>query len=68
VPLTEQTGNLTAICEVCSTIMHKAISAKALPRLLGVLDLTIKHAGEHLADMPPPSADDHFTQEVETDA
>lgn len=38
------TGNLHALCEVCTTPMHKRVSLKQLDALRGVLDVTIKQA------------------------
>lgn len=56
VPLTASTGNLRALCEVCATLMHKAISLATLGALEGILQVTVREADKHLEDSsgPPP--------------
>ena len=68
VPLTDATGNLGALCSVCTTVMHKAISLAALAALEGTLEVTVQQATEHLIDTANPSLNDHFAKEPETDA
>jgi excisionase family DNA binding protein len=68
VPLTANTGNLTAICEVCSTLMHKAISLSSIGALSGVLDVTMREANKRLADTSNPTLHDHLAKEPEVDA
>ena len=40
-------ANLTAICEVCETIMHKPVALNRLPELRRVFDLTITRKPPH---------------------
>ena len=67
-PLTPTTGNLRALCSVCTTVMHKAVNWATLRSLAGILDVTMPQATQHILDMPYPSLDDHFPKEGATDA
>jgi excisionase family DNA binding protein len=60
VPLTATKGNLRALCEVCTTEMHKVVALGALIQLEGILDLTIRQDEPHLIDVPDPSLNDHL--------
>lgn len=62
-PRTSRTGTLMAICEVCGTDMHKAISAAALGGLARVLDLSFPEGQPHLSEIAKPLVHDHFRQE-----
>lgn len=55
IPRTPTTGSIQALCETCSTVMHKAVSASAIPRLEAILDLSIQQAEQHLMDTSHPS-------------
>jgi hypothetical protein len=68
VPLSPTTGNLTALCSTCATIMHKAISLAALAALAGILDVTMRQASKHLRDTANPSLNDHLGKELKTNA
>jgi excisionase family DNA binding protein len=68
VPLTPTTGNLTALCSTCTTVMHKAISKAAVGALAGILSVTVQQASKHLADTANPSLNDHLAGEPEADA
>jgi excisionase family DNA binding protein len=68
VPLTPTTGNLRALCSICTTVMHKAIPLGALAALAGILDVTVQQAGKHLTDTAKPSLNDHLAREPETHA
>jgi excisionase family DNA binding protein len=50
VPLTSTTGNLTALCAICTTVMNKAIPLSALAALEGILGVTVQQANKHLTD------------------
>jgi excisionase family DNA binding protein len=65
VPLTPTTGNLRALCGICSTVMHKAV---ALAALAGILDVTVQQASKHITDTAKPSLNDHLAREPETHA
>lgn len=67
-PLTASTGNLRALCEVCTTVMHKAISVAALTALQAKIEVTIQQAGKHLMDNAAASHNDHLEKEPESHA
>lgn len=67
-PLTAKTGNLRALCECCTRVMHKAVSLSSLPSLAALLDLSFPQGGQHLMDTSDPSVNDHLEQERQTDA
>lgn len=50
VPVSDLTGNLRAFCPVCHTLMHKTVSAKALPTLQGLLSLTVAPRPPNIRD------------------
>lgn len=60
IPLSASSGNLRALCEKCSTIMHKRIAVAKLDPLRAILDVTIMQDGEHLREMPNPCLHVHF--------
>jgi excisionase family DNA binding protein len=49
---TAKSGNLKAICSICETIMNKHVSTVNLPALAKFLDISIRHASEHLVECP----------------
>jgi hypothetical protein len=66
--MTPTNGNLGALCEVCSTVMHKAISTAAVEALKLVLQVIVQQVPEHLVDTSNPSSNDHLRQEPRNDA
>jgi excisionase family DNA binding protein len=68
VPLTPTTGNLRALCNTCTTVMHKAVPLAALQALAGILDVTVQRATEHITETAKPSLNDHLPKEPETHA
>lgn len=48
-PITPTGGNMRALCEVCSTVMHKWVAADHLKALVTILDVTMMQAGEHIS-------------------
>ena len=50
IPLTASSGNLRALCETCSTIMHKRVAVARLEVLKAVLDVTVMHEGERIGE------------------
>lgn len=46
-PVTSTSGNLRALCEVCSAVMHKRVSAARLQVLRATLDVTVTRPPEH---------------------
>ena len=65
---TPATGNLRALCSVCTTVMHKRVSAARLKELQAVLDVTIVQGREPLSDSSSACSNDHFVAEHETHA
>ncbi len=61
-------GNIRALCEVCSTVMHKAVSAFGLKALGDILTVTEVRADTRLRDGNSPSTNEHFKQDPETHA
>ena len=68
IPLTASTGNLRALCEVCATLMYRAVSVSAVAALRGKVEVTIQQADKRLTDSSMPSLDDHLPKEPEADA
>lgn len=65
---TPTTGNLRALCAVCTTVMHKRVSASRLGELQSVLDVTIVQAFEPIGDGSSPCSNDHSAKEAQTHA
>lgn len=61
-------GNVRALCEICSTVMHKAVSADGLKALKSILTVTTVQAETRLDDGNSPCTNDHFKKEAETHA
>ena len=49
------TGNLSAICEVCNTMMHRRTRLAAIAVIMPNLDVQIREAGPRLLERPSPS-------------
>jgi hypothetical protein len=49
------TGNLSAICEVCDTMMHRRTRLAAITVIMPNLDVQIREAGPRLLERPSPS-------------
>lgn len=52
---TATTGNLSAICDVCGTMMHRRTRLAAIAAIMPNLDVQIREAGERLIDRHSPS-------------
>jgi hypothetical protein len=63
-PRTAFSGQLSAICEDCGTIMHKNVSASKLPVLELQAEVSFPHGDPRLTDMGKPSGNDHFEKEL----
>ena len=68
VPLTPTTGNLRALCPICTTLMHKRIAVVQLEAIRAVLDVTAGEARERITDSPHPSLNDHVPKEPSSHA
>ena len=49
-PLSQTSGNLRAICPVCTTLMHRRLSVTQLDALRAMLEVSIVEADERLTD------------------
>jgi hypothetical protein len=49
------TGNLSAICEVCDTVMHRRTRLAAIGTIMPNLDVQIREAGLRLSERSEPS-------------
>lgn len=68
IPHTTTTGNLRALCEVCTTVMNKMIAKRALQSLASRLEVSLRQGEEHLADTADYSLNEHFDKDPESDA
>ncbi|MGD9663601.1 MAG: hypothetical protein AB7U34_00095 [Novosphingobium sp.] len=53
--LSSATSNLSAICEVCGTIMHRSARLAAIPAIMPNLDVQIREAGPSICERTEPS-------------
>ena len=63
IPRTPTTGNIRAFCEICDTVMNKAVSMSSLPALSRLVEVTIGQAEQHLMDSARASLNDHIEEE-----
>ena len=63
IPRTALSGQISAICDDCGTIMHKAFSARKLHLLQRVADVSFPQGQPCLSDRAEPRGNDHFKQE-----
>ena len=49
------TGNLSAICEVCGTMMHRRTRLAAIAAIMPNLDVQIREAGARICERTKPS-------------
>ncbi|MDP2804005.1 MAG: helix-turn-helix domain-containing protein [Phreatobacter sp.] len=49
-PMGKSGGNLQALCETCTTVMHKRVSHAALEGLKAEFTVTIMQADEHIGE------------------
>jgi hypothetical protein len=49
-PINEKTGNLTAICPVCDTLMNRRVSLARIRQIRGNLDITFPEELRHIVD------------------
>ena len=48
-PITPTKGQLIALCEMCTTVMHKRVSLATLQALEGILFITIKQVADNIS-------------------
>lgn len=61
-------GNVRALCEVCSAIMHKRVSADGLQVLKAILTVTVQQGEPPISNGETPCTNDHLKKEPETNA
>jgi excisionase family DNA binding protein len=66
--LSDTGGNLRALCEVCTSVMHKRFSEKRLEDLHKLLEVTITQPSEHINERSQPSANVHFERKTQAHA
>ena len=62
-PLTPTSGNLRALCAVCTTVMYKRISMASLAALEAILNVTITQADRPIVKCDEACLNDHFERE-----
>lgn len=68
IPRTPTTGTLRALCETCSIVMNKVVSASAIPQLRETLELSIQQAEQHLVDTSQPRLNDNSREVPQSNA
>lgn len=54
-PVTEQIGNLMALCPDCNSIMNRRVSLIKLERVRGQMDITFPQALRHISESNQPT-------------
>ncbi|MAZ18979.1 MAG: DNA-binding protein [Ahrensia sp.] len=62
-PLSVTSGNMRALCSVCSTVMHKRVSTTDLSALKAVLGVTIRQGCHPLTKGTDPCLIEHETED-----
>lgn len=62
-PRTTVNSRISAICEACGTLMHKAFSATNLPRLMQLADVSFPQGEPCLSNRTKPLGNDHLKKE-----
>lgn len=60
IPRTALSGQISALCDDCGTLMHKAFSAAKLPLLERQAEVSFPQGQPCLVDMANPCSNDHF--------
>lgn len=61
-PVTEEIGNLLAICPACNSIMNRRTSFAKLGQFQGEMDITFPQALRHIVDSNQPSVNSDLKQ------
>lgn len=64
-PLSASSGNLRALCDTCSTVMHKRVATAKIGQLKALVEVTIRQDARHLSDSRNPCLNDHSAKEPE---
>lgn len=67
-PVGPCSGNLRALCAVCTTVMHKRIGTGKLEALKAIVSVSTPQAEQPLGDSHRPSLNEHLGREPETHA
>ena len=68
VSMTPTSGNMRALCEVCSAVMHKRVSTAKFEALNAVLTVTIVQGPKHLIESTKPCLNEHLHKEPQPHA
>lgn len=60
IPFDEATGNLSGLCPVCGTLMHKRASLSRLEVIAATLEVQFPHGTSRLREIPEPSLNRDF--------
>jgi hypothetical protein len=66
--LAPSSGNLRALCEHCTTVMHKRISVTKISALQALATVTIRQGIEDLSDSRKPCPNAHLPKEAKPHA
>jgi len=66
--LSSSSGNLRALCEQCTTVMHKRISVSKITALEARANVTIRQGFEDIGDSRKPCLNDHLPKEAKSHA
>ncbi|MEM7728193.1 MAG: helix-turn-helix domain-containing protein [Pseudomonadota bacterium] len=58
--LTPTSGNMRALCEACTTVMHKRVSANRLGALRALVTVAVRHPEGRIDKGHGPCLNDHF--------
>ena len=68
VSLTPTSGNVRALCEVCSAVMHKRVSRAKFDALRAVLAVTVVQGPTRINESTKPCLNEHLYKEPHTHA
>lgn len=66
--LTPTQGNLVGLCACCGAGLNRRVSLAKLPLFKGALSVTLPQAQEHIDEIPQPSLNSDFGQDVKDHA
>jgi len=66
--LTETNGNLRALCEECTTVMHKRLAVAKLAALAEFVEVSITQGERHLVDSKSPCLNGDSERSSKVDA
>lgn len=63
-PLTPSSGNMRALCETCTTVMHKRVAVTKLDQLRALVAVAIRQGKGSLNNRSNPCLNDHLHEET----